>query len=247
MWVLPVTSTLSNIFLYTLDKIVVANITLVPLNHLESALCGTAPNMTVVVVGRLLADSGATIWHPDAAVGSDFGIFAPVYLFLVLSFKLRLGSKSTQLLWEVDFAGSILSMAAIIPLIMTINFGGSVHAWNSVQAIALFAVTAGFALFTAKTQHVLPVQFLRTRNAVLLVNRMAAVNVTEVITVYYIPLSFLFSWGDNHIRSTVMLLTRIITNKPTEIIYGLEVLVGIGATIVPPAKMTYSISFTTLG
>lgn len=235
-----------------------------------SALCGGAPTMNAVIVGRVLAGLGGNgmylgvmtllsvltsdrerpgylsfvglFWGIGIilgpVVGGAFsessatwrwafylnlcvaGVFAPVYLFLIPSFKPRVDTKSTQLLREVDVVGAILSIAGIMTLIMAINFGGTTYAWNSGQMIVLSVVTGvvwivfgtqqAFAIFTTTTQRVFPVHFIRNWNSVLLFICMTAINTAGFIPIYYVPLFFQFSRGDDAIRAAVRLLPLII-------------------------------------
>ncbi|ROW17640.1 hypothetical protein VPNG_00856 [Cytospora leucostoma] len=235
-----------------------------------SALCGGAPTMKAVIVGRVLAGLGGNgmylgvmtllsvltsdrerpgylsfvglFWGIGIilgpVVGGAFsqssatwrwafyinlciaGVFAPVYLFWIPSFKPRAGTKSAQLLREVDIVGSILSIAGIMTLIMAMNFGGTTYSWNSGQTIALFVVTGiiwivfaiqqAFTIFTTTTQRVFPVHFLKNWNAVLLFISMSAVNTAGFIPIYYVPLYFQFSRGDDAIGAAIRLLPLII-------------------------------------
>jgi len=245
-----------------------------------SALCGGAPNMNAVIVGRVLAGLGGNgmylgvmtllsvltsnreragylsfvglFWGIGIILGPVVGgaftqskatwrwafyinlciaaVFAPVYLFWIPSFKPRAGTKARQLLREVDWAGTVLSIAGIMTIIMAINFGGTVYAWNSGQTIALFVVSGviwiafgfqqGFAIFTTAEQRVFPVHFLRNWNAVLLYICMSAVNVAAFIPIYYIPLYFQFSRGDDAINAAVRLLPLIFVLSATILFNG---------------------------
>ncbi|KUI66831.1 Putative HC-toxin efflux carrier TOXA [Cytospora mali] len=172
------------------------------------------------VVGGAFSQSSAT-WRWAFYINLCIAaLFAPVYLFWIPSFKPRAGTRSTQLLREIDVVGAILSVAGIMTIIMAINFGGTTYAWNSGQTIALFVVSGviwiafgiqqAFAIFTTTTQRVFPVHFLRNWNAVLLFICMAAVNTAGFIPIYYVPLYFQFSRGDDAIGAAVRLLPLII-------------------------------------
>lgn len=235
-----------------------------------SALCGAAPNINAVIVGRVLAGLGGNgmylgvmtllsvmtndlerpgylsfvglFWGIGIVlgpvVGGAFtqssatwrwafylnlcvaGLFAPVYLFWIPSFKPRATSKSSALVREIDGVGTVLSIAGLITTIMAINFGGTIYEWNSGAVIALFVVSGvvwiafafqqAYSIFTTETQRVFPVHFLKNWNAVLLFISMAAVNAAGFIPIYYIPIYFQFSQGDDAIRAAVRLLPLII-------------------------------------
>ncbi|PKY03393.1 MFS general substrate transporter [Aspergillus campestris IBT 28561] len=234
-----------------------------------SALCGAAPNMDSLIVGRVLAGMGGNgmylgvmtllsvntsererpgylsfvglVWGVGTVlgpvVGGAFvespatwrwafyinicvsGLFAPVYLFLIPSFKPRSGSKMTSLLREFDVLGTILSIGAIITLIMAVNFGGALYPWNSGPTIALFVVSGvlfilfgvqqGLTIFTSLGSRIFPCQFLRNLNAVFLFICASAVNTAAFIPIYYVPLYFQFTRGDDAIKAAVRLLPLI--------------------------------------
>lgn len=120
---------------------------------------------------------------------------------------------------EFDIVGSIIIIGAIVSLIMAIQFGGTLYAWNSGTTIALFVVAGvlfiafgiqqAYAIFTTMDRRVFPSHFLRNHNAVLLYMVASAVNTAGFIPIYYIPLYFQFTQGDDPIKAGVRLLPLI--------------------------------------
>lgn len=120
---------------------------------------------------------------------------------------------------EFDYPGAFLSIAALVSIILAINFGGTLYAWNSGQIIALFVV-AGilfivfglqqvFTIFTRKQDRMFPIHFLRNREAVLLFILTATANCAGFIPIYYIPLYFQFTRGDAALKAAIRLLPLI--------------------------------------
>jgi MFS family permease len=237
--------------------------------NVGSALCGAAPNMDALIVGRVLAGMGGNgmylgvmtllsvntsdrerpgylsfvglVWGIGTVlgpvVGGAFvessatwrwafyinlcvaGLFAPVYLLWIPSFKPRPQSKTLALVREFDWVGTVLSAAAIMCLVMATNLGGALYAWNSGQIIALFVVSfvlfiafgiqQTYTIFTTTTSRLFPVQFMRNWNAVLLFCCAAAVNTAGFVPIYYVPLYFQFTRGDSAITAAVRLLPLI--------------------------------------
>lgn len=235
-----------------------------------SALCGAAPSMAALIVGRVLAGMGGNgmylgvmtllsvntsdkerpvylslvglVWGIGTVLGPVIGgafaessatwrwafyinlciagLFGPVYLFLLPSFKPRVGTSSASLLKEFDFLGTILSVGAIVCLIMGMNLGGALYPWKSGQIIALFIVSfvlfavfgiqQGFRVFTTSTTRIFPIHFLRNWNVVLLFACAAAVNSAGFVPIYYLPLYFQFTRGDSAITAAIRLLPLII-------------------------------------
>lgn len=96
------------------------------------------------------------------------------------------GTPFSRRFARFDYVGSTLITASITSLIMAINFGGTLFAWNSGRTIALFVVDGALAIafaiqqilciFTRVEDRVFPIQFLSNRNAVLLFICAAASN-----------------------------------------------------------------------
>jgi MFS family permease len=155
----------------------------------SSALCGAAPSMSAIIVGRvILGFSGNGMYcgilnllsaytddHERPAylsligfvwgigtvlgpvVGGAFarvdwrwafyinliigGIFLPVYIFVLpaldpLPKTVSLKDRAKN----YDFLGGVLFVGFVMSLVIGINFGGALYAWNSGSIIALFVV-----------------------------------------------------------------------------------------------------------
>ncbi|KAK0387490.1 hypothetical protein NLU13_5802 [Sarocladium strictum] len=238
--------------------------------NVGSAICGAAPNMNALIVGRVLAGIGGNgmylgvqnllsisttpkerpgylsfvgvVWGLGTVLGPVIGgafteskatwrwafyinlcisaLFAPFYIWYLPSFDPRASETMTTRLREFDVAGSIISIGAITSLIMAMNFGGTVYAWNSGQIIALFvvavvlfillAIQQGVPVLTDTNNRVFPAHFLRNYNAVILYCVTSAVNAASFIPIYYIPIYFQFTRGDDAILAAVRLLPLIV-------------------------------------
>ncbi|RYP57059.1 hypothetical protein DL770_010764 [Monosporascus sp. CRB-9-2] len=248
--------------------------------NVGSALCGAAPNMEALIVGRVLAGLGGNgmylgvitllsvntsdrerpgyigfigaVWGVGTILGPVVGgafaessatwrwafyinlcvsaVFAPVYLFWLPSFKPRAGSKTLQLIREYDLVGTVLVVGGLLTLIMGINFGGALYAWNSGRIIALFVVSGvlfiafgvqqTYTIATTTTTRLFPVQFVKNFNAVLAFICASASNCACFIPIYYIPLYFQFTRGDGAIDAAVRLLPYIFVSCTTILVNG---------------------------
>lgn len=129
------------------------------------------------------------------------------------------GIPHLQRFAEFDFVGSILITAAITILVVAINFGGTSYAWNGGETIALFIISGAlfiafgfqqvFCVFTRVADRIFPVQFMNSRNAILLFICAAAINTAAFVPIYYIPIYFQFTRGDTPLESAVRLLPLI--------------------------------------
>lgn len=158
------------------------------------------------------------------------GVFAPVYLFLLPSFDPRGGQKFITRFREIDYLGALLSTGTLVSVIMAINFGGTLYAWNSGQVIALFVIAAvlvtafalqqRFSILTKESDRIFPVHFLRNKEAVLLFVLSSASNAGGYIPLYYIPLLFQFTRGDDALKAAVRLLPLVFLYSFTVISNG---------------------------
>ena len=152
----------------------------------------------------------------------------PIYLFLVPPFDPQPGKSITERFKGFDYIGAVLSIGAQVALIMAINFGGSQWPWNSGRIIALFVISGILFLIFAIQQsfwknaatRMFPVHFIRNKEAILLFIAAAACNACAFIPIYYIPIYFQFTRGDNALQSAVRLLPLIFLLTGTILLNG---------------------------
>ena len=245
-----------------------------------SAVCGGAPNMNAMIVGRvLLGVSGSGVYcgilflmsvfakpHERPAyisavgavwglgtclgpvVGGGFervdwrwafwinliigGVFMPIYLFMIPSYDPLQGKSVSfkQRGKDFDLVGTVLFTGFVMCLVLAINFGGVLYAWNSGSTIALlvvgivvfiaFGVQQGFSWFTSPIERLFPVHLLRIREANLLFCLCICTNVAFFVPVYYIPVYFQFTRGDGALDAAVRLLPLIIVSSFAMIVNG---------------------------
>lgn len=148
------------------------------------------------------------------------GLFAPVYLFLLPPFDPQpSGMSISARAKHFDFVGATLSIGSILCLVMAINFGNALYAWNSGQIIAMFVLSAvllgafivqqKYAWLTTKTDRMFPCHLLRIKEANLLFICAAGANTAGFLPIYYIPTYFQFSRGDSALEAAVRLLPLI--------------------------------------
>jgi MFS family permease len=159
-------------------------------------------------------------WRWAFYINLCFGaLFAPVWLFLLPSIKHKSPMPFRTKLASFDFLGTLLITGALLPLVLAINFGGTLFSWNSGASIALFVLSAvlltffllqqGFTIATNPAERLFPMHFLKNKDAVLLAVIAAASDVVTFVPIYYIPLYFQFVRGDDSIQSAVRLLPYI--------------------------------------
>jgi hypothetical protein len=159
------------------------------------------------------------------------GVCAPVYVFLLPPFDPQPREVTfKQRAKNFDFVGATLSIASIICLVMAINFGDALYPWKSGQIIGLFcaffvllvlfAVQQNFSWFTTVEERMFPCHLLKVKEANLLFVATACCNAAGFLPIYYIPIYFQFSRGDDALQAAVRLLPLIILLSATIIAQG---------------------------
>ncbi|KIN06900.1 hypothetical protein OIDMADRAFT_150156 [Oidiodendron maius Zn] len=246
-------------------------ITAVVIFEVGSAICGAAPDMDAMIVGRAIAGVGGSgmyvgclallsmtttlrerpiymattgfTWGSGTVLGPIVGgafaenphttwrwsfyinlcigaLFAPACLFLLPAADPQKGVPFLHRVRHLDYLGTILNIGFLVPLIMAINFGGTVYTWSSGQEIALWVVTAvvfiaychqqKFSFLTTKTNRLFPGDFLRQYEMWLLFISMACASGAVFVPTYFIPLYFQFVRNDAPLTAGVRLLPFIV-------------------------------------
>ncbi|OCK81863.1 MFS general substrate transporter [Lepidopterella palustris CBS 459.81] len=172
------------------------------------------------VIGGSFADSGAT-WRWAFYINLVlFGIFSPAYLFVLKSYNPQPNKTFSEKVKHIDWLGVVLNAAVYVTFVMVFTFGGASWRWSDGRTIAVFVVfgvvtiafvvTQYFSLFTTPTDRLFPGDFLRSRSLILVYICQACEAAALFIPIYYIPIFFQFTRGDNGVDAAVRLLPFII-------------------------------------
>ncbi|KAI9734155.1 MAG: hypothetical protein M1818_006640 [Claussenomyces sp. TS43310] len=252
--------------LFEIKKLLIASILLF---EIGSAVCGSAPSMNAMIIGRVIAGIGGAGMYLGAltytsiftslkeravynalvgicwgtgcilgpVIGGGFAISsatwrwafyinlplaaacAPIYLFLFPQYQPKPDVAWRTKLANVDWVGAALNAATFTLLQVALTFSGSTWSWSSSGPIALWtcfgvcviawALQATFSIFTTPEYRLYPVQFLKSRTMVFLYFGTACSATGLSVGVYYIPIFFQFTKGDDAIQSAVRLLPFI--------------------------------------
>ncbi|KAI6087410.1 MFS general substrate transporter [Hypoxylon rubiginosum] len=171
------------------------------------------------VVGGLLADSPAT-WRWSFYLNLViFGAMAPIYVFLLPSIPRREGTPIWEKVKSLDWLGMLLNAGMYCCFTVAFTFGGAMWDWSDGRIITLivvfgvlaiaFGVTQARATFTNKTDRLFPCDFLRDPQLVLLYVIMSCGGAALFVSIYYIPLYYLFVYGLTGTEAAVRLLPFI--------------------------------------
>lgn len=125
-----------------------------------------------------------------------------------------------QKLKEFDWIGVVLNAATFVLFIVVVTFAGSTFAWDSAASISIWVVWAIVLLvyilqqrtsfFTTAANRIFPIHFLRSRDLILLYIATSSAATANAVTLYYVPLFFVFTRGDSALDAAVRLLPFIV-------------------------------------
>lgn len=148
-----------------------------------------------------------------------FGAMSPIYLFILPSLPRRPGISFSDKVRSLDWLGIVLTAGLYVSFTLAFTFAGSIWAWSDGRFIALlvvfvvltiiFSLTQRYSVLTDPINRIFPCEFLRDPQLVLLYVCMACGGAALFVTIYYIPLYFLFVHGDSGTQAAVRLLPFI--------------------------------------
>ena len=155
---------------------------------------------------------------------------SPIYLFLLPSLPRDTGITFIQKIKKLDWLGITLIAGLFGCFTVALAYGGSIWSWNDGRFIALiivfgiltvaFCMTQYYAVFTNKVDRLFPCEFVEDLQLVLLYVCMACGGAALFVSLYYIPLYFLFVHGDSGTQAAVRLLPFICFYVATILICG---------------------------
>ena len=131
---------------------------------------------------------------------------------------------------SMDWLGTLLTAGLYCAFTVAFSFGGVLWAYSDGRTISLivvwvvctvaFAVTQKYSLLTAPINRLFPCDFLRDPQLILLYIIMACGGAGLFVSIYYVPLYFLFVYGDTGVQAAVRLLPFICFYVATTLFCG---------------------------
>ncbi|KAL8873419.1 MAG: hypothetical protein Q9174_001114 [Haloplaca sp. 1 TL-2023] len=191
-----------------------------PLYMAGVAVAWGAGTVVGPIVGGAFADSAAT-WRWAFYINLVLGaVLAPAYLFILPDFENLPTHTLLSKLKLVDWIGTTVLMGGSAFLIMAMNFGGSVFAWDSSEEIAFWVMTGVFLIlmflvtyfhpFVSNENKLYPSHFLKKFELVNLQIQLFMVSGLMFALTYYLPLFFQFTKGDSPLDAGVRILPFIV-------------------------------------
>ena len=142
-----------------------------------------------------------------------------MYLFALPSQPQRQDTPFFEKIKKLDWLGMLLFAAMYACFVLAFTFGGPIWPWNdgrfiacvvlSVAFLIAFAITQRYAVLTTVADRLFPCDFLGHFQLLLLWLIMACCGIALFVSIYYIPLYFLFVHGDTGTGAAVRLLPFI--------------------------------------
>ncbi len=159
-----------------------------------------------------------------------FAAASPVYLFLLPSLPRRPGSSWLAHTKSMDWLGIMLTAGLYCAFTVAFSFGGVLWAYSDGRTISLvvvwivctiaFSVTQRYSVLTSPLDRLFPGDFLGDSQLVLLYIIMACGGAGLFVSIYYVPLYFLFVYGDTGTQAAVRLLPFICFYVATTLFCG---------------------------
>ena len=159
-----------------------------------------------------------------------FGAMSPIYLFLLPSLPRETNTTFKQRVKGLDWLGTVLTAGLYVSFTLAFTFGGAIWQWTDGRVIALivvfglltigFSVTQYYAISTNETDQLFPCEFVRDPQLVLLYVCMACGGAALLVSLYYVPLYFLFIQGDSGTQAAVRLLPFVCFYVATILLCG---------------------------
>ncbi|KAF4635653.1 hypothetical protein G7Y89_g2452 [Cudoniella acicularis] len=126
------------------------------------------------VVGGAFSENAKTTWRWAFYINLCIGAaFAPIYFWFLPRGDPQKTIPFAAKFKQLDYLGIALNIGAFTALIMAINFGGNLYAWNDGREIALwtvggfllllFGLQQAFKIGTTFEQRIFPADFLRMK------------------------------------------------------------------------------------
>ncbi|RYC62530.1 hypothetical protein CHU98_g3697 [Xylaria longipes] len=202
-----------------------------------SAICGAAPDIYALILGRVVAGvggSGNVAMDLDMLQGFYINlvigaVFAPAYLLLFPRISPQPDKSLAQKCGMIDWINTAVFLGGSAILIIAISFGGVVFPFSSGPAIAMFTLSGIFLVasvllikfhpLVSYENRLYPAHFLK---CFILFNMQLQVFLVSAIILsmtYYIPLFFQF--GDGPLEAGVRLLPLVIFLVVVSLVQGL--------------------------
>ena len=148
-------------------------------------------------------------------------IAAPVYIFLFPKYIGTPDISGPTKLRQIDWLGTFLNAGVWTLFQVACTLSGSTYKWNSAGAISLWVVFAvflvllilqqTFTILTTYERRLIPLQLFKSRTIILLYIGAACTATAMAVSIYFIPLFFVFTKGDSAIKAAVRLLPFIVS------------------------------------
>ncbi|KAL9640599.1 MAG: hypothetical protein Q9204_000655 [Flavoplaca sp. TL-2023a] len=207
----------SGIYIGTIN--ILSSLTSVSERPLYLSFVGMAWSLGTVsgpIIGGAFAVSRLT-WRWAFYINLCIAAFAaPIYLWLLPTRPIDTPLSLLQRVGKIDFLGVMLFVGATISLLMAIDFGGAIYAWESGQIIGLFVVTVviwilfgtqqRYSVLTSKSDRTFPVQYFGSYEMCILFAQTSIAISSIVIPIYFIPLYFQFVHGASALTAGIRTL-----------------------------------------
>ncbi|KAJ5523326.1 major facilitator superfamily transporter [Penicillium frequentans] len=195
------------------------------------------------VIGGSFAQNEHATWRWAFYIGIPYsGIIMILIFFVFPNVRLRPQEEIGKGLLQIDWVGAFLHAATLTLFDAACIFSGSTLAWHS-GVIALwvmfgvvtivYTIQQAFSLFTDPAKRILPIGVLSTRTGFLVMSASFCACSGYGVALYFLPLYYAFTRGDDSIQTAVHMLPYI----------GVYIAGAIGCGMLLPVVRRYAVLY----
>ncbi|KAK1975019.1 major facilitator superfamily transporter [Colletotrichum cereale] len=190
-------------------------------------------------------------WRWCFYVNLPIGGISMLFIFFLLHINQEtnlLGHSIFQRILQLDLIGTLFFIPAIICLILALQWGGTLYAWNSATVIGLFV---GFALLAAVfvaiqfwqgDKGTLPPKLFRDRNVLCAFLFVGFFGAAFFPLIYYLSLYFQIIQGVSAVQAGIKILPLLLSSVVASVVAGALISsVGYYSAVAIPSLILYAI------
>ncbi|KAF2840985.1 MFS general substrate transporter [Patellaria atrata CBS 101060] len=173
------------------------------------------------VIGGSFSDSSVSWrWSFYIIIIFTGAINFPISSLLMPHFQPPLESSTGKELATIDWLGTFLNTTVFTLFAIVVTFQGAIWSWKSPAAIVIWYIFGLsliahilqqiYSIYTSPTHRIFPVELLRSRTMILLFIVTSCATAALVIPLYYVPLLFQFTRGEDTLQTPIYLLPLLI-------------------------------------
>ncbi|OCK77225.1 MFS general substrate transporter [Lepidopterella palustris CBS 459.81] len=191
-----------------------------PIYNALIGLCWGTGAILGPVVGGAFSDSSAK-WRWAFYINLPLAaVVSPLYFLNFPRYNPQPEHTALEKFKQIDWLGAFLNASTFVLFILILSFQGPIWRWAAPGSIVLwvlfglslisYGLQQTFSILTSPERRLFPIDFLARRTLLLMFFATSSAAAATSVTLYYVPLFFQFTKGDNALEACVRLLPFIV-------------------------------------